>query len=665
MISSTIQQLDQTIPNSSSTTDPILLCTIGTLKTNQELYADIQAFPTTNIYFTNLQLDAFRYSRITGPNFNQSIYRLLSIVKSIVENEQYREYGDHLLAIMTDVYQNETIDNILCNKTALITIMEPFLNIFITNTWIKTYAESDFTTFLPYFNSLERDLGNLPAQFVADGFPFEPNLVKIAIANILKVPISALYCADGEFAALETVLWALLHVYGITPQLILPNKVLNYQLMNLSELSGYVIVYKNKVAAKVFLSKFGINNESLVAMAIIHILKAIEASTTSSDLIKLNEEVLKNTAQILQTSIDPKCTECKRKGALSQNKLVKCASTLNRNAILTVLSMYPQFEKGVKLSDIKICPIQVKTILSVFSYYEHRRITIESDVICLASLRLPDEELTITANFEAEFNELVASVSLNGTYAQFSMALMTIPLSAEFILQVVEHSYNFSGLKTTLVAATLVQFTFGINTNAQIMYEMIQKLNSLDIIQINKKLNVSDNIVYKIKLDELYVNIENLIPVDTTIIEETIRSLAKQTNIVDKISMLSRNIYSTYSIIFYWLVRMKKDRGIEKDIYLMLLFSNLSDNLKSIVYKRLKEPLIKLKNLTFNNDRGKDFAITSPSTFYKPFDFYSMLKAQNIDISSDLEDLSTYIRLQEDYHLYKLICQNEGRSRTN
>lgn len=707
------QQIYEKAKDNFTNVDSLLLCTIARLKSNAELYQEVVNFPTFTLEFTPEQIGAFKYNRLasTGVDnahkFNQSIYRLLSIVKSLIENVDYTDKLQMLQSLMQNLYGNDPIQMVLCNQKRIIQVMQPFTDLFITHTWIKqapeitarpllipyfkaqepttvpllplpknkngtslssasTILNSSGSNFINHFNSR-----TVPAECMSFGLPFEPNRVKIAMSNILKIPISFLHTpssANSEYATLDTVLWALFFADDITPKLLVQNKILNYQLMSLPELSGQIIANKNRDAAKVFLDKMNrrtsSQQETRLQPIISQIVKTIEDSD-SSDLKQLNDQVLSLVAKMLQVPTDTSCLECKRKGVLSEEKLVRCTSLLNRNVIFTVLLAYPDFEYGVPLQSLKICPIQVRTVLSIFNYYKFRKINIENGFIQLstasAAITSVKKMMEEQNYFQQSFENLVASVNLKASFMEFVNTILSLSsLPVTFLLNVMENAYNLNGLKTTLIAATLVQFTLGINTNAHFMYELIKKLSPLDIAEINKKLGMSDNVLKKFDVDELYIDPGWLIAVDTKYIHDTIVQLEKQPKIIDKISFLSQNIYSAYSIMVYWLDTRQQDQRIKTSIYLLLLFSTIPERLKTIVYQKLSEPTVKLKELTYNKPSDR-FAFTTHSAATRPYDFYYSLLANNIDFVSDIQDISTFVRVKKDYPLYTIAQENETR----
>lgn len=170
---------------------------------------------------------------------------------------------------------------------------------------------------------------------------------------------------------------------------------------------------------------------------------------------------------------------------------------------------------------------------------------------------------------------------------------------------------------------------------------------------------MKDSIVSQVKIDGLYVNTKWLFRVDTSDIEKMIARIDKQVKLIDKVAILSENIFSAYSIMYYWLIEKEKNEGIKNTIYLLLLFSTVPESLKTYLYDNLNRPTMKLKELSYKTP-SDGLAFTTPVKTISPTDFYSLLLRQNINISTEINDLSTYIRVRQDYSLHDLIKQNEA-----
>ena len=684
------------------TTTPVsttTICSFLPSKIDEYVFLDVLPYDVT---FTRTELRILQKLIIKSGNFpsNQSVYKLMSIVKSIFFSDNNTFYRTSFISIMDGMFTGQTIANIFRNSEKIVNIIEKFINVDITNTWIAVGEESDLSFFPPYYE--KRSIAYDPLV-VYDGFPLLLNVQKVNISNLFQIPIDILwYPADtSAFPNIQSSLWAALYSYNIS--VVFPINIdeidtmtmsmtkqasstkLNFPAMSLKQLAGYIILTYNQSAIDTFIRKFD-SDSSPIANLIGNIMNTLSNIKYDSDnlskntqLAALNTSIIPKIASLIQMDISNECDTCVRNGQLfSGESAQKCSTTLNNQVIRTVLSKYSQFDKTpVSLVDfVGICPIQVRTILSIFPYYNLNEISVVNGIIVLTPLKniqqstVSQEALGFLDNIKTDL-EPDFSTSLS-SFKAFVAQLLMNDIKAEVVNELIPIYQKFNGLLCTLIVATLIEFIFGISMGAEMMFLLIKQLTKEDIQAIDRAnsstcLNMSKSVTSKSTTSAVKNMISNLLsnPImqfNVDHIEDIIKQAKSVKNINDQMTIISQYQYLSYSVMYYWAVVKKFDKSVRTLVLSMLLLSDLSDSMKNLIYTKMNMAPINLNAVSVNLTTSGKLNNTTPSILSTPVDFYSNLIDQGIDPSSDFNDIATYIRFKTDYNLYRVIDNNFPQS---
>ncbi len=682
-------------------------------------------FVPESIQFNRFEVNELQRMYINDPRLGgkQTTYRLLSILKSIIHNPAYEDHLKTLFDTMQQLYAKKTVTQVLNDRECLISLLQRFQDVLVTSTWLPIEKEYNLGLFLPYFDISAQKYHPMD---VYEGLPVEPNFKKIQIANLLQIPIEKLWYPTDNigFSELRSMQWALLYKYGITP--IFPpvnssfnqNTLSQLPTMSLRQLAGLLINTQNPAVCNEFIKKFDTpSKESKLGGVIMSMLQSVASiNGNRAALLVLNNVILDKMSASLGVPLSTECNTCVRTNVskMDESSLLKCTTQLNRETIKTVLSAYPTFEtKKVKITDFKgICPIQVRTILSVFNYYRMKKITIVDSVIVLEPVILqlmtkkldkdasnamkPQQQSSQYSQQCSQANVSKEAISrldqvkshtsmFNGrAFQDFVLDLIAFGIEAELVNELMPLYYNMNGLRCTLIVATLIQVTFGIQVNANAMYDLLSKLTAADINQIDAttKSNCNINIPTKNTLADMiktYVDSaacvvkspnssihkpcrSSLQRVDTRFVREVINKLKSGPNVmnsVNKMSLLSQYSFFSYPLIYYWAVERKFDDSVKEDVMLMLSLSEISNFSKTFIMSKLQMRPIDLRSVTYTGSNQPTVVDPNASTqITSPEQFYEIMIGRGVDISCDLNDIATYIRSMQDYNLYKLVQDN-------
>lgn len=477
---------------------------------------------------------------------------------------------------------------------------------------------------------------------------------------------------------IRAVLWLALNTYGIVainPDIADNNTFIDYESLPLGSFCGYLISKIPKLTDRdsdiiQHFKKVFTNDRTVLGNFIFNLVSSLDGADKTK-LRMLDKEIIRNLAKLMEPlkSANMIADIIPDKGNLptkisnfDTSNLTLCSSIVTPVLLLDILSKYPTLKNGSNVINLDVCPIVAKTILTIFKYFRGKEIIIDNNIINLVPV--DDDYLKISNNpyNTKEFTRLKRAVKFNNDYQNFQTLLKQSTLHKNDILSMLPIIYNMGGLSCSVIASELYSIYFNINTNSQLMYNLLSQLTPFDIQNLDNDLKnecVLENI--KISPLELIMEPSNLHPIHvkkpicldriTTVINDMSalkdKITSDMTMFISKVNIASQTNFTEYEILSYWLDFDSLDDDKLENLYLLYLYSNTSNAVKRWLFQTLKFKSIDLynnKKFTYNEILNTEPLINIESVS----EFYTRLINENYNVINCLPDLAEYYKQTKD-----------------
>ena len=529
------------------------------------------------------------------------------------------------------------------------------------------------------------------------------NETKVELAKLFKIkPSQIWYPLDNEgVSTLRCVFHLLLRLYGLDiPFLNINSKNTSipddyFKDCSFVQFCEYFITQipkKGKISEEMF-NHFNVGfyqDNSQLCHFILQLVQDIYEASYSTHIMKnLNVTIISRIKQKLEFDINLPNTNSKENHKSNNNyckKITKnilqetiiCNSSLSANDVLQILSSYPNLKDDTNIISLGLCPIKSKYIISTFPYYKGREIIVKDGIINKVPIK--DEEISINNNAVSVpkiFSYLKKIINFDGNYVRYKSIIKSVNIELEDLVKIYSIFYNLNGFSCTVIAAEILDHYNNIQTNSQNMFVLLSKLTSVEIKNLDATLENTCTLEEE-KLNPMDLllrsnDIDNVRSISTNRVDHAMKKLIKIQNFFSMINTISINNYNFMSVeIVQYYNNIKNKMLSTKEtecIKLLLLYSDVSDRLKTWIYDSLSKKYVCKNKMYIDNKydimnryrkmSNNDYLIKTihkyPFNNLSVYEIYKNGIEQGFNLKNCVSDLLQYVEQTKDCQVLELI----------